>query len=528
MPHNPALAATEPVPYAGVAETHSAAVFFVGDRAYKLKKPVNLGFLDFTTPEARVAACERELELNRRFAPDVYLGTAEIRDQTGGICDHLLVMRRMPADRRLSTLVEAHAPVDDQLRQVARKLAAQHAAAPRSPQIAEQGSRDALAHRWHDNVDQARPFGSRLAMTAAIDEMERLAGRFLDGREPLLYERIRDGRVVDGHGDLLAEDVFCLDDGPRILDCLDFDDRLRWLDGLDDASFLAMDLERLGAPDLADRFTKWYVEYSADHGPAALRHHYVAYRAFVRAKVSCLQWDQGRRAAGTQARLLTEIALDHLRTGAVTLVMIGGRPGAGKSTLAGELADRLGFTVLSSDRIRKELAGIPPEQAAPAAYCHGIYTASWTERTYVELLGRAARLLSLGESVIADASWTSSRHRAAAAATAARAAADLVPLHCFTPADVAARRVRERGRGLSDADEDVARELAAAWEPWPEATSIDMSHDRPAAQPGGTSAAYRYPVDQALAAIRPHGTHHGAAGSGGHSVRPARPAMPPG
>ena len=113
-------------------------------------------------------------------------------------------------------------------------------------------------------------------------------------------ERIRAGRVVDGHGDLLAEDVFCLDDGPRILDCLDFDDRLRWLDGLDDASFLAMDLERLGAPDLADRFTKWYMEYSADHGPAALRHHYVAYRAFVRAKVSCLHWDQGHHAAGNR------------------------------------------------------------------------------------------------------------------------------------------------------------------------------------------------------------------------------------
>ena len=186
MPHNPALAATEPVPYAGVAETHSAAVFFAGDRAYKLKKPVNLGFLDFTTLEARVAACERELELNRRFAPDVYLGTAEVRDQTGGICDHLLVMRRMPADRRLSTLVEAQAPVDDQLRQVARMLAAQHAAAPRSPQIAEQGGRDALAQPVARQRRSGPPVRSRLAMTAAIDETEHLAGRFLDGREPLL------------------------------------------------------------------------------------------------------------------------------------------------------------------------------------------------------------------------------------------------------------------------------------------------------------------------------------------------------
>ena len=105
------------------------------------------------------------------------------------------------------------------------------------------------------------------------------------------------GRVVDGHGDLLADDIFCLDDGPRVLDCLEFDDRLRWLDGLDDAAFLAMDLERLGAPDLAARFLDWYAEFAGDPAPASLRHHYVAYRAFVRAKVACLRYDQGDESA---------------------------------------------------------------------------------------------------------------------------------------------------------------------------------------------------------------------------------------
>ncbi len=518
-------------PYAGVAETHSAAVFFVGDRAYKLKKPVNLGFLDFTTLEARTAACERELALNRRFAPDVYLGIAEVRDPAGDICDHLLVMRRMPTRRRLSTMIEAHAPVTDQLRQLARMLAAQHAAAPRGQEIARQGGRDALSRRWHDNVDQTRPFGSRLAMAATIDETCRLASRFLGGREPLFDARIRAGRVVDGHGDLLADDVFCLDDGPRILDCLDFDDRLRWLDGLDDASFLAMDLERLGAPDLADRFTGWYMEYSADPAPAALRHHYVAYRAFVRAKVSCLHWDQGHHAAGNEARVLAELALDHLRAGAVTLVVVGGPPGMGKSTLAGELADRLGFTVLSSDRIRKELAGIRPDQPAPAAYGAGIYAASWTERTYDELLRRAAQLLSHGESVIADASWTSFRHRTAATATASAAAADLAQLHCRAPADVALRRVRQRRRGVSDADEAVARELAAAWEPWPDAITIDMTDSRAGGRAAGRSTISGYPVDQALAVIRPHGGRLGSGAGTGHGTDdgtgPRRPAMRP-
>jgi aminoglycoside phosphotransferase family enzyme len=276
-------------PYADVSETHSAVVFFASDRAYKLKKPVSLGFLDFSTPEARTVACQREIELNRRFAPDVYLGVVEIRDPAGQVCDHLVAMRRMPAGRRLAALVQAGEPVSAAVRQVARILAAQHASAPRGPEISEQGSRDALWRRWKDNIGQIRPLQGSLLGVSDVDEVQRLAGRFLAGRSSLFDARIRGGHVLDGHGDLLAEDIFCLEDGPRILDCLEFDDQLRRLDGLDDAAFLAMDLERLGASELAERFTGWYVEYTGDPASFSLRHHYVAYRAFVRAKFSCLR-----------------------------------------------------------------------------------------------------------------------------------------------------------------------------------------------------------------------------------------------
>jgi aminoglycoside phosphotransferase family enzyme len=281
-PERPTAGWSRDEPWAQVAETHAAAVFLAGDLACKLKKPVSLGFLDFSTVAARTLACAREIELNLRFAPDVYLGVAELRGPDGQVCDHLVVMRRMPASRRLSRLVRAHAPVAVPLRQVARILAAQHAKAARSPQIAEQGSRDALRRRWADNIGQTRTIQGRLAPREPLDpavicDTERLASRFLAGRAPLFDARIRQGRIVDGHGDLLADDIFCLDDGPRILDCLDFDDRLRWLDGLDDAAFLAMDLQRLGAPALAEQFMAAYAEYSGDPAPASLRHHYVAY-----------------------------------------------------------------------------------------------------------------------------------------------------------------------------------------------------------------------------------------------------------
>jgi aminoglycoside phosphotransferase family enzyme/predicted kinase len=487
--------------YAAVAETHSAVVFFVGERAYKLKKPVDLGFLDFTERDARAAACRREVDLNRRFAPDVYLGVAGVHGPDGRVCEHLVVMRRMPAARRLSTLVRAGAPVEAPLRQVARVLAARHAAAPRSAQISAQGSPDALWARWEASIAQLRGPAGRLPGPAAVDEVERLAGRFVAGRGALFEERIRGGYIVDGHGDLLADDIFCLDDGVRILDCLEFDDRLRWVDGLDDAAFLAMDLERIGSPRLAEKFTGWYAEYSADPAPAPLRHHYIAYRALVRAKIAALRAAQGDPLGGADARRLAGMTLSHLRAGAVTMVLVGGPPGTGKSALAGTLAGQLGFTVLSTDRIRKELAGVPPEQRCAAPWRSGIYSPAWTERTYTELLRRAGRLLARGESVIADASWGSPRHRTAAAALADTARADLVALRCAAPADVVQRRLSARTCGVSDADVAVARRMAAAHEPWPEAVTIDTG----GLGPGGGQVPGTAAVRQALRAIRPPG-----------------------
>jgi hypothetical protein len=298
----------------------------------------------------------------------------------------------MPTERRLSHLVEAGVLVGDALRAIARLLARAHAAAPRGEHISAEGTRDALRGRWTDSFAQVRPFHGRAIGAGEATEIERLALRFLDGREPLFDARIHEGRVVDGHGDLMADDIFCLDDGPRILDCLDFDDRLRWLDGLDDASFLCMDLERLNAPHLAEHFAAWYAEYAADPSPPSLRHHYVAYRAFVRAKVACLRWGQGETEAAAAAGRYAEIALHHLNAGAVSLVLVGGLPGTGKSALSEALGDRLGFTVINSDRIRKELADISPDVSAAAAFGTGIYTAFWTRRTYAELLKRAARL----------------------------------------------------------------------------------------------------------------------------------------
>src|SRR3546814_2724693 len=199
-----------------VAETHSGVFFFAGDRAYKLKKDVDLGFLDFSSREKRLAACRREVELNRRLSPDVYLGVADVLDAAGEPCEHVVVMRRMPADRRLSTLVLEGAPVEEALDDLAAMIARFHATAERSPEADRAAGRDALAGRWAANTAGLETFAGRFIDASAVEAVDELARRYLAGREPLFDARVAAGRARDGHGDLLADDIFLLDDGPRV------------------------------------------------------------------------------------------------------------------------------------------------------------------------------------------------------------------------------------------------------------------------------------------------------------------------
>jgi aminoglycoside phosphotransferase family enzyme/predicted kinase len=477
---------------ASVCETHVSILFLVGDRVYKLKKPVSLGFLDFSTREAREAVCHREVELNRRLTPDVYLGVADVMSSDGRPCDHLVVMRRMPAARRLATLVRKDADVADGLRQVAHSIAAFHSRAETSAEIRSAGTRDAILANWEQNFEQMAPFLGPVLDAQRASEVEVLARRYLAGRRRLFDRRIADGQVRDGHGDLLADDIFLLPDGPRILDCIEFSDRLRHGDVLADVGFLAMDLERLGAAGLAQRFLDWYREFSAENHPQSLAEHYIAYRAHVRSKVACLRWEQGDQDSAAEAQCLLQLSLDHLRRGRVRLVLVGGAPGTGKSTLAAALADRYGWSLLRSDEVRKDMAGLPHLRSAAAAYGQGLYTPARVNATYRELLRRARALLELGESVVIDASWSRRPWRHDAAEVASVTAGDLVEIICQAPVEVARARIEARrgaSRDPSDASPGVAATLAGAFEAWPSAAPID------------TTGQPQLSVDQAAAAL---------------------------
>lgn len=493
-------------PYVEACETHSGLVLLMGARAYKFKKPIDLGFLDFTEVETRWDVCRREVDLNRRLCPDAYLGVGHLV-----VPDHpsepVVVMRRMPTEARLSHLVVTKQATPAMVREIARRIAAFHGRAERGEVISHEGTRDAISARWEASFEQCRPFRSTVFDESLIAEIESLVRSFLAGRSPLFDARVAEGRVVDGHGDLIAEDIFCLPDGPRILDCLEFDDHLRYLDQLDDIAFLAMDLEHLGATDLATSLLERYVEFASDPAPPTLRHHFIAYRAFVRAKVFALRSAQrgSDPSSVVESRRFAALARHHLREGVVNLVLVGGPPGTGKTTLAGDIADDLGMVVLSSDRLRKEMAGLDPLASAAASFGHGLYAPEWTERTYAELLDRAARLLARGESVVLDASWSDPSRRRAAEELAERSVAALVSLRCSLDPKTADSRIRAR-RGISDADVAVATAMRRSETPWPGSVDIDTSQTR-----SDTTRAARLLIRPWNAAI-PH---------------PARPMMAP-
>jgi aminoglycoside phosphotransferase family enzyme/predicted kinase len=459
-----------------VRETHISWVFLIGDRAYKLKKPVKMAFLDFSTPDKRRWACEREDELNRRFSPDVYLGVATLLDPSAALCDSIVVMRRMPDERRLATLVKAGADVHEHLRRIARLMAAYHAGAPTSPEISRLASLDAVRANWEDNFALMKDFYGPVLDVASATRIESLVRTYLEGRARLFMERIASGMARDGHGDLKADDIFCLDDRPRILDCIEFNDQLRYADVLADVAFLAMDLERLGAPALAAQFLYAYREFSAESHPDSLAHHYVAYRAHVRAKVECLRHGQGEISAAARARTLLGISLGHLERARVRMVLAGGFPASGKSTLANGLAERLGWALFRSDEVRRDVAGVAHDSPMPAAFDSGLYQPNHVEAAYTEMLRRARMTLERGVSVVLDATWRNERMREAARRVAESTCSELVELRCVAPMNVLEARLASRGPNAALGSDATGEVLAGMrFEEWASAREVDTN-----------------------------------------------------
>jgi aminoglycoside phosphotransferase family enzyme/predicted kinase len=462
-----------------VRETHVSILLFLGQHVFKLRKPLRFDFADFSTPSARAEDCRREVDLNRRLAPDVYLGVADIT-MGAETFDHLVVMRRLPAERSLAHLVSSEPETvwGIELHAVARVLADFHARADRSPEISATASITAVSDQFEANVAATARFVGPILDPSTHDAVVGTIRRYLAGRDPLFTARIAAGQICDGHGDLQADDIYCLDDGPRILDCLEFDERLRCGDVAADVAFLAMDLERLGNTEAAARFVSDYEEWVGAQLPPSLLHIYIALRAYVRIKVASIRHEQGNLDAAEEAVGLLELAQTHLERGRVRLVLVGGLPGSGKSTLANALGHALGALVLRSDELRGGQSSAVADRSVAATFRRGRYAPRRTEDVYKQLISAARQHLGLGQSVVLDASWIDASNRGLAQALAIESSTDLTELHCTAPPEVTEGRIATRlqhGKGPSEATVEIGRAMGLLEAPWPSATDVDTA-----------------------------------------------------
>jgi aminoglycoside phosphotransferase family enzyme/predicted kinase len=445
-----------------LVQTHISWVFLVGDEVYKVKKPVNLGFANFTTLARRKAACEAEVRLNRRGCPGgVYLGVETLNREgdsfhvagKGEVVDYAVHMKRLPQDGMMDKRLERGEVAFGDIGRVAARLAALHAEAERSERITRLGGTEALATNWQENLDQTEPFIGRTLSRARFDRIASYATRFMAGEEVLLKSREAEGWVRDCHGDLRSDSVVFDDNLPGgicIYDCIEFNDRFRYVDTALDAAFLAMDLDFRGHPDLSDLFVGLFTAASGDKTLPLLLHFYKCYRAVVRGKVeSLLLVDPGvpakqKSAARSRARAYFELAESYAkRRPPHGLTLVSGPSGSGKSVLAGVLAARLGAVLLSTDMLRKELFEASTE-AQQEGLDEGRYSEESRARVYEEIAQQSEAFLRDGRPVVIDGTYIERRQRAPVLDVADRARAEILVVECSAPDEVIRERQKQR------------------------------------------------------------------------------------
>ncbi|HVC21067.1 MAG TPA: AAA family ATPase [Vicinamibacterales bacterium] len=447
-------------------DTHSAVVFLAGGRAYKLKRAVRYDYLDFSTVERRRAACEAEVALNRRTAPQIYLGTAVVTrgpdgrlaiDGRGAPIDWLVVMVRFDEETLFDRLAARGALDLALMAPLAAAIAAFHAAAARVP---DHGGRAGMAWVIDGNADGFAEQGRGVLERGACERVTARSRAELDARAALLEARRHAGFVRRCHGDLHLRNLCLVDGRPTLFDAVEFNDEIACVDVFYDLAFLLMDLWRRGLRAHASLVCNEYLQATQDFDALPLLPLFLACRAAVRAKTSAtaarLQADPARAPALHQsAREYLAMAESLLRPAPPRLVAIGGLSGSGKSTLARAIAPDLGRPpgglIVRSDVVRKSLCGVPPlttlDQSA--------YAPEVTRRVYDTLAERAVQGLRAGQAVIADAVYGSPAERAAIEAVARTAGVPFTGLWLEAPPAVLAARIRGRSFDASDATTDV-------------------------------------------------------------------------
>ena len=463
----------DPTTAVTLLQTHISFLLVTDRFVYKIKKAVNLGFLDFTSLERRYFFCHEELRLNRRLAPDIYLEVVPVRITThgaaltgdGDIVDYAVKMVRLPEELMMNRLLEVGAVTAEQIRALGGIVARFHRDAATGPEIARYGTSAAVRANWEENIGIVEQFVGRTISLPDFCFIRAWGETFLEQHESLIERRVADGFIREGDGDLHAGNI-CLTDPPAIFDCIEFNERFRHLDTAADIAFLLMDLEYYRSGRYVPLFLAEYCAVSGDAGIVALLPFYQVYRALIRGEVESIKAAEPDLSAG-ERQAADDSARRHFRLARgliirarlpLTLFITCGLSGSGKSFLAAELSFQLGLEEYSSDLVRKQLAGLLPTERCPREYLDGIYGPDTTRLTYDRLRSLADDALGSGRSVIVDATFRDPRQRALFRETASLYGARFVILALYCPEQVILQRLDEREHRsdvISDARRDV-------------------------------------------------------------------------
>lgn len=466
-------------------ETHISWVFLGRDDVFKVKRPVDLGFLDFTTLERRREACDAEVRLNRRLAPEVYLGVVPVTLDASGqhaiggqgrVADWAVHMCRLPIDERADRMLERNALDPDRIEELASHVARFHARARCDAETSRHGEVETIRHNVRENFAQTRSLIDAYLTPDQAHEIEQWQLDTLRD-EALFQARIDAERVRDGHGDLRLEHVYFRQDGTiAIIDCIEFNDRFRYGDVCADVAFLSMDLTWHGRVDLAERLLAHYARESNDYNLYSVVDFYESYRAFVRGKVASMLASDCEASAETRARAAQEarryfmlsLAFERLPLVPPQLIAVGGMIASGKSQTAASIGELIAAPVLSSDRTRKHLLGRKPTESLETEAWSGAYSPSVTDAVYEELWRLAEVIVDSGRPAIIDASFRTAEMRDTARKLAERCGVPFLFVECVAPRELMLERLaaREQREGVeSDARTDLLEEFERSFEP---------------------------------------------------------------
>ena len=477
-----ALLTAQPYPHrphqVELVQTQMSFLFLTGDYVYKVKKPVNLGYLDYTTLEQRRHFCHQEVALNRRLCPEVYLGVVGITqergiffiEREGDPIEYAVKMRQLPRERMMDHLLRTGKVTAKMVGEVAPKLARFHREAETSPEISQYGAVANIKVNTDENFSQTEGY---IGLSITAERYKRLrsyTNAFLEQKTPLLERRAREGRVRDCHGDVHSAHV-CFSDSIVIYDCIEFNDRFRYGDVASEVAFLAMDIDYHGRPDLSREFVEAYLEASSDGELREVLDFYKCYRAYVRGKVEGFKLDDplipNKEQVLKVAAKYFELAHLYAHPRKPTLIITTGLIGTGKSALAEALSQRVPLAVISSDIVRKKLANILPEERRFESFDTGIYSEAFSARTYDEIFRQAKRIMEAGQSVIIDASFRKSKERERARKLAAEARADFKVVECVAGEEVIKERLSHRfeRESVSDGRLEILPQFKEDFEP---------------------------------------------------------------